>query len=403
MKKQACECLDFVGASHRHRVYPLMYCHMDILGRLDVERLKRSVTLSSAVVPEILYAFDFKKSRFVNLGYTADDVIKYDEEQTGRSPQLDLSSHPQLQIFITPKKEHDLVRIAMSHILSDGKGFLQYLYLLAALYNGKNPDNKVRNSRDISPFLKNIHVLPPTLQTKYHRHISVPPLRPKENGGQFFCITSRIPEDCMLRIHQKAAESGATLNDVFMTAYARVIAERKNLNTVVLPCPADLRKFHPERKDLTVANLTGVYQKVVIEIPPGCSFAATLQQVHLEMKLQNSRRRCFAEIKALNRAFHKVPRPLLTQIIRAAYRLQPVSYTNWGRIDEERLCFQDGTIRRCFFTGTYRLPPDFQLTISTFKNVCTLNCALIGSMEDYRNGQSVLEQVKCEILKWTDA
>lgn len=75
-----CECLDFVEASHRHRVYPLMYCHMDILGHLDIDRMKQSVMLSSEVVPEILYAYDFKKSRFVSLGYTADDVIKYNME-----------------------------------------------------------------------------------------------------------------------------------------------------------------------------------------------------------------------------------------------------------------------------------------------------------------------------------
>lgn len=140
-----CECLDFAEASHRHRVYPLMYLHMNILGHLDINRLKQSVTLSSKVVPEILYAYNFKKSHFVSLGYTADDVIKYNVKQPNRLLRLDLSSHPQLQIFITPKEDHDFVIIAMSHILSDGEGFLQYLYLLAALYNGKSPDNNVRN------------------------------------------------------------------------------------------------------------------------------------------------------------------------------------------------------------------------------------------------------------------
>ena len=395
-----CECLDFVEVSHRHRVYPLMYFHMNISGHLDIDRLKQSVTLSSKVVPEILYAYDFKKSHFVGLGYTADDVIKYDEEQPDHFLRLDLSGHPQLRIFITPKKSHDFVIIVMSHILSDGEGFLQYLYLLAALYNGKNPDNNVRNLRDISPLLKNIHVLAPTQQTKYHRHISIPPLRSKENGSQILCLTSQIPANTMMLIHQKAAKLGATLNDVFMTAYARVIARMKNINTVVLPCPANLRKSYPGLSNLTVANMTGIYRKVVIEIPSGCSFTTTLQQVHLEMKLQKSRNLCFAGIQALNKTFHKVPRPLMGQVIKAAYRLRPVSYTNLGMINHEKLCFKDCVIQSCFFTGTYRLPPDFQLTISTFKNICTLNCTLLGADNNKRAGQHILELVKQEILDW---
>jgi len=49
-----CECLDFVEAAHRHRVYPLMYCHMEILGHLNAECLKQAVLLSSKIVPEVL-------------------------------------------------------------------------------------------------------------------------------------------------------------------------------------------------------------------------------------------------------------------------------------------------------------------------------------------------------------
>lgn len=395
-----CECLDFVEAFHSRRVYPLIYCHIDILGHFDLDRLKQSVTLSSEVVPEILYVYDFRKSRFVSLGYTADDVIKYGVEQPDHFLKADLSSRPQLQILITSKENHNFVTVAMSHILSDGEGFLQYLYLLAAFYNGKNPNNNVRNLRDISPLLENIHVFAPTQQTKYHKYISIPPLRLKGNGGQTFCLTSQITADSMELIHQRAAKLGATLNDVFMTAYARVIARLKNMNTVVLPCPANLRKFHPGSSDLTVANMTGIYRKVVIEIPPGCSFTATLQQVHWEMELQKARKRCFAGIKALNKAFYQVPRPLLEQVIKVSYRLLPVSYTNLGRIDHEKLCFKDCTIQSCYLTGTYRLPPDFQLTISTFKNICTLNCTLLGTGNTKRAGQHILELVKQEILDW---
>lgn len=398
-----CQCLDFVEASHRHRVYPLMYCRMELTGRLDINCLKQSVFLTGKIVPEILYAYDFKRGVFFNSGYTSDDVVKYTSEPIDSMLRPDLSNHPQLQILIKPQRNRQLVIIIMSHILTDGEGFLQYLYLLSSLYNGRQPDKRLLNVRNISPLLKNIRIFASTEQTRHNSSSSVSPLRLDENGNQFFCLTSQISEDCLAAIRKKAKKYDATLNDVFMTAYARVIARLQNINTVVLPCPADLRRFRPRLNTLTVANMTGIYRKITFEIPDGCSFTTTLQQVHIEMELQKSRYRCFAGIKILNTIFRKIPLSLLEQIIKTSYRLLPVSYTNLGVINSEKLCFKGCTVQNCFFTGTYRLPPDFQLTISTFKSSCTLSCSLIGTENDSKNGQYILNQVKYEILKWIES
>lgn len=42
-----CECMDFVEAAHRNKVYPLMYCHIETMGNLDIARLKNAIELSS--------------------------------------------------------------------------------------------------------------------------------------------------------------------------------------------------------------------------------------------------------------------------------------------------------------------------------------------------------------------
>lgn len=399
MKKQTgafirCEPLDLAEAAHRDRVYPLMYCRMELLGHLDMDRLKQAVTLSGKIVPEILYTF--QRGGFAASGYTADDAVRRVETQTPSLLRQDLNSCPQLQIFVTPRGGHDLVLAVMSHILADGAGFLQYLYLLAALYNGGQPDSGIQNRRAISPLLENIRVSAPTEQTRHNRHVSVPPLRPAGSGSQLFCLTSQIPPGSMALIRQSAKQSGGTLNDVFMAAYARVIARRQDLHAVVLPCPADLRKFHSERDQLTVANMTGIFREITVELPPGSAFTAALQQIHMEMTLQRARCRCFAGIKALNRT----PRMVLEQAVKAAYPLPPVSYTNCGAIDHKKLRFDGCAVQTCFLTGAYRLPPDFQLTVSSFRNNCTLNSTLIGTTADAKTGQDILEQVKREILTW---
>lgn len=395
-----CECLDFVEAAHRRRAYPLMYCHMDIAGHLDAERLKQAVSLSAKVVPEILCAYDFKKGAFVHLGHTADDVVNCGAGQTASPPRQDLGSRPQLQLLVTPRGGQDHVLVIMSHILADGEGFLQYLYLLAALYNGGQLDGSLQNTRDISPLLEHIRVAAPTEQTRRSRSIPMAPLRPASGGGQAFCLTSQIPAGSMAAIHQKARRSGATLNDAFLAAYARVVARLQQADTVVLPCPADLRKFCPKQAGLTVANMTGIYREIAVEHPAERPFSAALQQIHIEMALQRSRRRCFAGIKALHKAYQRAPRAILEQAVKATYRLPPVSYTNCGRIDHEKLRLEGCSIQNCFLTGTYRLPPDFQLTVSTFRSRCTLNCTLIGTAHDAASGQRILDQVKRELLKW---
>lgn len=197
-----CECLDFVEAAHRHRVYPLMYCHMELSGRLDINGLKQAVSRSSEIVPEILYAYDFRKGCFVDLGYTADNVVLVNAADASMLRQPDLSRQPQLQIILTRWPECNQTVIVMSHILTDAKGFLQYLYLLAALYNGEQVDMNIKNTRSIGLFLKEIRILAATQQTKQNRHLSVPPLRAYKKAGRFFCIKTQVAAESMAAVRR---------------------------------------------------------------------------------------------------------------------------------------------------------------------------------------------------------
>lgn len=244
-------------------------------------------------MPEVLYSYDFRRGCFVNQGFTADHTViikQYDLVEADQVEALrwDLSQRPQLRITIYREERKDTVLIGMSHILTDGNGFIQYLYLLASLYNGKSPAVHLQNKREIAPLLKNIYVQPPTVQTRRGRYNAVPPLRPVSNGKNYFWLNCSITSDDLTALQAKAKKYGVSLNDVFMTAYVRVIARLQHINKVVSSSLA----------------------------------------------------------------------------------------------------------------GTFRLPPDFQLTISTFRDVCTFNCTLAGSAGDDIIGQQILEQVKSELLAW---
>lgn len=396
-----CECLDFIEATYRDRVYPLIYCHLTVKdGHLDIEKLKDAISISTRYIPELLYIYDYNQAHFIERGLTARHCIITDKADSEKKMRWDLSNDTQLKIFICQEAEREIVVIGISHILTDGIGFLQYLYLLAALYNGKQFDNSMRNTRDISPLLKNIQVQRQTQQTKYGKKFSATSLFTAQAGHHYICLTSLINADCLKAIHAKTKRHGATLNEAFMTAYIRVIAHRQNTRKVVIPCPADLRRFN-QTAGLTVANMTGVYKTVVTEIEPEHTFSMTLKQVSIEMALQKSRRRCFAGIKFLACMFRKTPLPLLRRIIKMTYHLPAISYTNFGIIDHNQLSFKNCRIEHCYLTGTYRNAADFQLSVSTFHNICTLNCTLVGTEETRTLGQNLLEQVKKELIDWS--
>ncbi len=391
-----CECLDFVVASQRQKIYPFIYCHMEITGHIDISRLKTAIQLTTYSVPEILYTYHFKRGQFIDIGLTVDDTILLGNNLFW----WDLSKKPQLQINICRQERQDIIVIGISHILTDGEGFLQYLYLLSHLYNKQHSNLTLYNHRKLDLVLKNIHIQKQTEQTRCGKGKTVPVLRNFSKDAYYFCLTSKISNTDFTLLHAKAQKNNVTLNDVFITAYARVIAKLKNMNTVIIPCPADLRRFSSITGKLTIANMTGIYRRITIEIRPQHSFSETLSQVHIEMELQKLRYRCFAGIPLLNDIFHKIPRPLLEQAIKATYGLLPVSYTNIGRIDHQKLIFHDCRVTDCYITGTYRLPPDFQLSISTFQNICTLNCSLIGQPKDHETGQYILDRVRNELLEW---
>jgi len=388
------QCLDFIETAHRDKLYPIVTCRMKYDGQINVARLIEAVRLSSVTVPEILYAYNYGRGGFVDAGFTASDVVQAGKEQFEQGWKWDFSKSTQLKLLVC---EGELIA-GISHILCDGDGFLQYLYLLASLYDGARPDETICNRRDISPLLDGIKVQPATEQERHGKGSPTLSLQTDSSTESYFCLSTQIGAADMTAIHAKAKSKGATLNDVFLTAYARVLANLLDAETVLLPCPADLRRFK-NNDALTVANMTGMY-KIAVEIQPSHAFEATLAQVQIEMHLQKERRRCFSGIRLLWLTYNKLPPRLINWVIKKSCTILPLSYTNIGVIDSHRLSLNGITITDCFLTGTYRYPSDFQLSISTFQNIGTLNCTLLGGSERKETGQKILNLVKLELQAW---
>jgi len=374
---------------------------MKVTGKFEIEKLKEAVRASGKYIPEIFCAYDFRHHRFIRQGFTLADMIQAGDTDFENLPIWDLSRQPQLKITVGCGKGETKLILGMSHILSDGAGFLQYLYLLASLYNGTLMEDGLKNQKNIACLLKEIHVQRRTEQTRYGRAKPAKPLLPCGMGTKCYLVKRVIPSETFQKLRQKAKQHQVTMNDVFMTAYARVIARMQDREKVSLSCPADLRRFR-DAKDhkLTVANMTGLYRNIVIECDPKHDFTSTVRKVHIEMELQKSRHRCFEKILLLDKIYSVIPHSILGKMVWASYRPLSVSYTNIGVIQHENLTFNDCDINDCMITGSYRYSPDFQLTVSTFRDVCTLNCTLIGDTETKIIAEQILDQVVWELMGW---
>lgn len=393
-----CGCMDLIEIAHRDRIYPVIYCRMTVKGNLDQERLKDAVTLSADYVPEILYCVDYRKGCFVNRHLTADQVICKGKDASDVRLDWDLSSDVQLKIWILAENNAENLVIGMSHIVTDGSGFLQYLYLLCAIYNGEKPDAEAKNNRDIKMVFRDMpFFLSPGSLIFKDRSRTGKVLSELHDGSNHYCIGRSLNGADFTGLCLKAKSMHVSVNDVLLTAYSRVVSRRMEKKAVAIPCPADLRRISSLPDELTIGNMTGIYSGVSVTVSEKDSFSAALYQIHREIRRQKAEFLCCRGIRLLHFVHGRIPMNWLIRIIRMNYRLSPVSYTNIGKIDAGRLRFAACSIESCYLTGAYRKAADFQLTVSTFKDRCTLNCALVGNTERKTEGEALLEEIREEL------
>ncbi|HRN17137.1 MAG TPA: hypothetical protein PLF38_08850, partial [Xylanibacter oryzae] len=74
-------------------------------------------------------------------------------------------------------------------------------------------------------------------------------------------------------------------------------------------------------------------------------------------------------------------------------------YTNLGVIDERRLYFGNHNIESAYITTAIKKNPYFQLSVSTFKDRCTLSASLFAAEEDVKLVNEILDNIKNELNK----
>ncbi len=183
---------------------------------------------------------------------------------------------------------------------------------------------------------------------------------------------------------------GVTINDFLLAGYAETIVQMGRQKEIIIPVPADIRTYCKDLKGLTIANMTGKYQ-CPIRWEKGMALVQMAKEIHQTMEELKSQAACLHQIDLLRFLDQRLPRKWCKRIIKRCYHIEPVSYSNLGKLQMGPCRFGESQVVSCYISGRYRLAPSFQVTVTTYEGVCTLSINLIGTKEQRSEAKRCLE------------
>lgn len=414
--KYRAEAFDIMQYFYRSVHKPLIHCFIHFTGHIDEIVLKAAVTQSLEAIPQIGCCFDTSTSRpcWRVHGFTGEDIVKVsacqDENQKEQAMKLlssaiDIKREPQLKIFVVKGQTCDMLSIMINHMICDGAGFKEYLYLLAGLYT--KLEQHIKSSMDLAYHTRSEGQLFQNLGFREKTNILFSkvkiPKQEKQIGINLegdkrnpFFVTCQISKDKFKMIKMYTRSKGVTLNDIVIAAYIRSLSRKTGNDRIILPCPVDLRKYLSEGKPHGICNLTSNYI-CDITVNKKDTFYDTMMQVSHQMKKQKENKNHLKPIMLLEFVFHIVPFRILQKSFHKLFTIPVVSYTNLGIIDKKSLQFGNTDIMEAFLTGAVKYVPYFQIAISTFDDNCTISCNLHGTTKDKIWIEAFLQEIKKEI------
>ena len=395
---------------------PLIRCRIDFEGHIDTGTLKQAVTSSIQAVPLIGCCFDDSQNRprWVEKNFSGEDMVAVVEadddanEQIARlfSSGIDFAKEPQLKIFLVRKNTGDTLCVIISHIVCDGMGFKEYLYVLSNLYTKLKHNESIAYpmlyARGIKPLFGKV-TLKEKIRILLSRFDAYDPANQKEQQGVSFDETNReprmetrnIPTVEFARLKIFAKSNNATVNDILMAMFARAFCKNSGTGKIMLPSTIDLRKFIPTGTNYGVSNYASNCM-CHISVKSEDSLADTLRQVSNQMRTHKAGNSILKSVLLWDMAVRFLPYGFLKRNFTKIVPFPKISFSNLGVIDEALLCFDRAPIESAYLTASVKSDPYLQITASTCHGRCTLSCNFYGSNHDKEWVDRILDDIREE-------
>lgn len=411
IKVQPFACMQYF---YKSEGLPRIRSFIQFEGRIDENLLKKAVDMSIDAVPLINCVFDEESFSWKQCDFTAADIIHIidDAESEGNgdtkwlTKDLDFTREPQLKIILLRQVACDKLFVIINHMVADGCGFKDYLYLLGNLYTQCENETfsgfnkKALKKQSFSQVSHNFSMKKRWKILSSKLNVSMPPesfkFPLKGDPDNAVVLIKNIDNDSFNKIRKYAKDRGASINDIIITAYVRDIYRTLKVPEITIPCPVDLRKFGKKKQIFGICNLTGLYN-CTVNISENEAFDETLHKVTAQMNVQKLGTDCMKLPMFLDMIFRTLPLRILINRF-SKMRMTPfITYTNLGIIDEKRLCFGSYNVEKAYITTAIKRNQYFQLSVSTFKDCCTLSASLFATEEDVTFANGVLNNVKNEL------
>jgi NRPS condensation-like uncharacterized protein len=384
---------------------PLIRCRIDFDGRIDEEALKRAITLSLETAPILGCCFDGRSNRpkWVNRGFTGEDMVRVVESgidtESGIiryfSAGIEVESEPLLKIYVLRKTQGDTLCVIISHIVCDGVGLKEYLYLLSGIYtelkSGREPREQFNYRRGIKPLFADIG-LRERIRIQRSRGFvnaySADGIRGQRGidfikGGDSaaYMLKRTLPKESFYKLKSFAKERNGTINDSLLALFARAFCKNTGMASIRLPATMNLRKFIPEGVKYGVSNYAAIF---LCDIPVRAddTLAQTIALISEQTREHKSGKKVLKSVLDWNLIARLIPYPRLKKLYADIITHPIVSFTNFGITDSKLLNFDALPITETYITVSIKARPYLLLAVSTFNDCCTLSSNIHGSFSD---------------------
>ncbi|MCQ2010131.1 MAG: condensation domain-containing protein [Sporolactobacillus sp.] len=388
------------GEKKKNDHYLHAVIHFD--GMIDENVLIQAIqaTLSSLPLLSCRYVEQNDKAYWEETGWKAQTMVHVEETddresaiQKNLTVKLNEKKGPQLRISVIRKNKKDSLAIVLNHMICDGGGFKEYLYLLSSCYSriasGESllddpylPDPTARSIYQIFDTMndqqldqiKNAQLTNYVQSEKDHL-----PLSGDEN--QPFIITHETNAARFDSIKNDAKSKGATINDALFAAYVCALSDVVRADPIVLDCPVNLRAYLPPETHPGFCNLTS---NITCVVPShvGTTFEEALLSVKKAMDAEKSSLEPLRVYWDLEEAYQTHSLSEAKRIFPSIYSIPVNGMTNIGIIDENKLAFAGLVIRDVFISGSIKYAPYFQIAVTTFRKKMTFCTNFHGTDQD---------------------
>ncbi|MGN0805265.1 MAG: hypothetical protein ACI4MS_07775 [Candidatus Coproplasma sp.] len=397
MKKYKVQPLDLMQYINTKYHEPFIHFLIEFESLPDRDRLSDALEKLTTVFPLLKCRYNDKDNVFEEVDNFAVNNILSTDENHDKNALLTQSLYYNEKLVQFTFSDNTLI-ITISHLLCDGSGFKNLIYLLCDFYNGKCDDDYCYlMDRDFSVVSKNIKsTTSMTMKMLFSMlgNYKNEKVYEKSQDQSVFLTQRTIAAETMSIVHDYAKKLGSTLNDVFLTAYARALCKTSNRKKINIPCTVDLRKYSGCKSG--IANLTGTYNlntKIAVQE----NFMESLRNVTEKMTRQKATKNDVAGPYLLVSKYEKSSLDDFMKLYGGMDTSAYTDYTNLGKTDHNRLTFGDAVVKDAVGYGGLNKAPYFQIAVSTFKETTTVSSIFRCSEKEKTKADILLDNVIDEI------